>query len=1652
MNKLKILILISILVLPAWLFGQTIEKAEIIEVNDIRNTTEKEEVITDLDVVFRTNNFGTGYEHRIYIVKDSYGDFTTEEAVLLDDNHYKSVTVNSGEPLTVNLDYMLDVEGDEVRANVVVVTDELVNPPYYKIYILTIENGTGAKSLSMPSNTFQIQFIATISPGPNITALFNNYVDAYQTFRIYADQGTYNQNVSFAHSTSHLKPIIYFESLYGPENTTISGAANNLPVITINSCHSHAFETVTIKGFTVKNGINNVMGAGGIGIFGAENVFLENLIIRNNQGMEGGGIGAPNYSCSESSFVYEKIFIRNTLIYNNVANDMGGGIGDFFAKEIYIDNSTIVNNVGNYSIAGTGGIHFSSMLEECTINNSIISDNSGYQINMYNSLIVNNSFIEDGEDGILMFIGSYTLNSVLAGTSTFTPGFADAYNNDYHLSYTNNSPCIDAGNNLYVPEELYYDLEGNIRKYGSSVDMGCYENFDEPTNVYDYTVDTEPKCPGEDIPHNLSDSDNGATYSVILDGEFQYNVDGYGLELDWAYTNFPGTYELWAYWGSPQAIQMNGTWNVTTLSLPQTDLTLDGSTVCRGEDATVTIFNTEADITYTLQEYPNSTQTTSGDDIIFTFSTQETEPGTYNLHVNATNNCETNVLDNTATLTVNPLPNTNLEVQTNTLIPLGENTTISLMNSISGYTYDVLVNQIYVTTTTGNGAQVDITIPNTFFTSGQNTITFRIISELGCEATTGEIITICAAEGEALNMPVVNNNTILPDDTYLVADNIEVQENGTLTINLSNIQFAPEASIIVQPGGKLIINDGKLKGSCNNLWQGIVVTGDPRLPITTGYQGTIIMDAGTIENAETAIYAGEQEAYQCAGIVKIEKVNFINNIEGIKIKESMDDGLSGGANFQNYINNNVFITDQYLANIGENPLNFINLSNVHHILIQDNTFYNYNPESYNFLERGTGIRSLNSGLYCENNDFKKLTYGIRLPGTTSEAFASIENNTFIDNTYGILIDAVDNVEITQNSFHINKTITGEQAGIFAINNNTTFTIEENQFTGYLPSIYPHCGIYLEDNTASSTIYLNTFNNVIGIFSFDSPLMVFECNNFNNNNHTGIYALNGANRTQGSSSYAIGNKFNGTCNANSEFYSSPSVSYFYGPANIYYPECTNNYMFTTKNVNACLSHLGDGAVAGIETITTLDQQITETETLLNETLDGGQTEQTLTQIENAQPSEALQLRDILLTQSPYLSETVMEQTTISEEILPPVMLTQVLSENPQAAKSVIVLQALNNRQNQLPTPFIQMINEGTESISVVEELQAGITQMKTRKARLKSRRLLYLNQTSEIENAEEEIIELLESDQSQEGKQQLFIHYISKGNYEQAQAVYNQMNPSQSLQQIFAIQLQLTENNLTYLDMTREQFTQIEQISLENSTQAGAIARNIKMYLTGEEHHYTMRQPQPQGMDFVPPPQMPELNFEISPNPAEDYFVADYKLPVFNFTTAEFKMYNAKNEEVYNQSLAYPELQILVETRGFEPGLYYCKLITDGKEEATETVIIKPGEITTGQYITIRTTDRNYNPDIEQNKITIYPNPASDEITINLKNSALSIRQFTLTICDNTGKEVYNKQYTSIPEGINKQLKIDVTNLQSGNYSVQLISEGKIIAVEKFIVE
>jgi len=126
-----------------------------------------------------------------------------------------------------------------------------------------------------------------------------------------------------------------------------------------------------------------------------------------------------------------------------------------------LNNCTIVSNSASASFGEGGGGSVISALNNCII--------------YYNTAPV------DPDSYIDSLSYCCTPAAGYGGNFTNAPRFLNLATGDLRLQ--TNSPCINAGNNLYTNGLV--DLSGNPRVAGGTVDVGAYE-FQTPTSVISY--------------------------------------------------------------------------------------------------------------------------------------------------------------------------------------------------------------------------------------------------------------------------------------------------------------------------------------------------------------------------------------------------------------------------------------------------------------------------------------------------------------------------------------------------------------------------------------------------------------------------------------------------------------------------------------------------------------------------------------------------------------------------------------------------------------------------------------------------------------------------------------------------------------------------------------------------------------------------------------------------------------------------------------------------------------------------------------------------------------------------------------------------------------------------------------------------------------
>jgi subtilisin family serine protease len=430
--------------------------------------------------------------------------------------------------------------------------------------------------------------------------------------------------------------------------------------------------------------------------------------------------------------------------------------------------------------------------------------------------------------------------------------------------------------------------------------------------------------------------------------------------------------------------------------------------------------------------------------------------------------------------------------------------------------------------------------------------------------------------------------------------------SGTFTINsghtvtiTSQVKCMPDTKIVINPGGKLIVDGGTISNYCTGrTWNAIYVVGNTYQRQLANNQGTLeVKNNSVIENSSWGIVTWNGTSYgTTGGIVKCTNSTFRNNGRQVEFYPYINHTASNEeCNNVSYLKNCNFIIDDnnLFSSSNVTYTDMIKMSGVNGVAIRGCHFSDArtgSPTRGNAIHlAGAGVNikpSCSYGDYTINmpcscmgesrNTFSGFTKGIYAENTGTNYPFSVFKADFEKCQYPVFSLGVNNYKVIVSDFDL--TISGQTQtayGIFS-SNSTGYTIEGNDFYRDCNNVgnYVTFGVFVQNSGNDyNTIYRNNFEKLAdGIYSSNNPSLQILCNEFSNSFFTDIYATSAISILQGAYNQSAGNKF--TMNMPSECYNiyteNPIVYYHSGSAlssNSYYPASTYGYISKVDNITA-----------------------------------------------------------------------------------------------------------------------------------------------------------------------------------------------------------------------------------------------------------------------------------------------------------------------------------------------------------------------------------------------------------------------------------------------------------------------------------------------------
>lgn len=609
--------------------------------------------------------------------------------------------------------------------------------------------------------------------------------------------------------------------------------------------------------------------------------------------------------------------------------------------------------------------------------------------------------------------------------------------------------------------------------------------------------------------------------------------------------------------------------------------------------------------------------------------------------------------------------------------------------------------------------------------------------------------------------PTYTNNYVVNEgesktisEQTMITGHVYVHAGGELTINCS-VFFNDNTQLIVNPGGKLILEDGAVLTAIHHAWFGIVLNGNE-----TENRPEVVSSGNTvIAKAHIGIY----NYLNPVGITAFSSVTidlngtkFINNYKDVFINRNTD-------NILNFKNCDFIITEDALEqfSVGDNCDEFIEINYSDHAKFVNCHFADNRNYSSSVPEK-VGIETINLKklevlpdplMGARKSTFTNLYYAIKatsgwggelnirncefttVRGVYVESYASFEPVVIVNSTFNILDyaggdkeDELPGGEEDENYYR--------PYGVYLDNICDGYKIEGNIFKSENELPDDKYGLIANSNgQLSNTFYRNRFYNLenavqaIGLnrsmnTSNLEGLQVL-CNKFYNTK-TDVFVnseipYGGIAKNQGSLTAPASNLFTSgavLCNYKNElsqidyFLRDPNDSYFnpleipqevegnFNPIFIIYGESFDE-VCPNYSLNLPDHIVVDEMYENLESSVILESSITS---MLDDIVDGGNTGQVISDIIHLDDNSAWVTYYDLMYKSPYLSDTVLKNVSKKEAGLTVPMIRDILVANPQAAKNSDVKKLLKDRNNQLPDYMLEQIEAGETYISAKENLE------------------------------------------------------------------------------------------------------------------------------------------------------------------------------------------------------------------------------------------------------------------------------------------------------------------------------------------------------------
>jgi len=380
-------------------------------------------------------------------------------------------------------------------------------------------------------------------------------------------------------------------------------------------------------------------------------------------------------------------------------------------------------------------------------------------------------------------------------------------------------------------------------------------------------------------------------------------------------------------------------------------------------------------------------------------------------------------------------------------------------------------------------------------------------------------------------------------------------------------------------------------------------------------------------------------------------------------------------------------------------------------------------------------------------------------------------------------------------------------------------------------------------------------------------------------------------------------------------------------------------------------IDDGIIifGGIKNIKN-DLMQTELSTLQTLT-DNGNTPLLLAAVNHPNPQRSFQAYTNIIAQAPFTSDEVLEAVSKNETGWSIGMVRNVLRTHPQAAKSMIIQENLDNRIHRLHPFMRNQINEGLTTISEKEQMELDISKHR-RERNLAINQAVQLLASDTIDRTTD-MIDFYSNTGEIQYEYRLAEAYDALGYEEKAQDVLTNMdNMELSEAEIQAhndymsfrrLIQDWTAEDKNLFDLSEADIDLLRDYTKNANTTAGEAITLLQLngIDTYKEPVYFPDEAEIEDravVEYVEENVSKDKLF-LYPNPTDEYLIIEYAVTNLDNADLSIIITDLSGRQIYEEKIAAPRDELVIITQDFLQGQYFCTLRNGNKVIKTHKFIL-----------------------------------------------------------------------------------------------------------------